>query len=61
MDVTSLEGLSNIATLVQSRSEINAARSLRRDEAQRFIDRIDRVSELGNTCRLPGTDRGYRF
>ena len=60
MDVTSPKGLSNIATLLQSRSEINVARSLRGDKAQRFIDRIDQVSELSptlSTRRFPGTDR----
>ena len=44
-DVTSVEGLSNIAALVRSQSKIKAARSLCGDQAQGFIDQIDRVSD----------------
>jgi len=43
-DVTSPEGLSNIATLLHSPSKIADARSLHGDQAQRFIDLLDQVS-----------------
>ena len=47
MDIASTEGLSNISTLVHSPSKITAARSLRGDKDQTFIDLIDRVSDSG--------------
>ena len=44
MDVPSSESLSSIAILVHSPSRITEARSLQGDEAQSFINLIDRVS-----------------
>lgn len=46
-DITSAEGLSNFSTLIHSPSKITAARSLQGDQAQVFIDLIDRVSGRG--------------
>lgn len=52
-DITSVEGLSNITTLLQSPSKIHVARNLLGDQAQSFIDLIDRVSDLGKRPSVP--------
>jgi len=43
-DVTPADNLPNIVTIVYSPTKINVARSLRGDQAQSFIDLLDRVS-----------------
>lgn len=53
VDVTSAEGLSKIVALVHSPSQITMARSLRDDQAQAFVDLIDRVSDSGRHPSVP--------
>lgn len=53
MDIASAEGLSNITTLLHSPQKILDARNLRGDQAQRFIDLIDRVSDLDERPPVP--------
>ena len=53
MDITSVEGLSDITMLVQSPSKIHVARNLVGDQAQSFIDLIDQVSDLGKPPSVP--------
>jgi len=45
MDITSAEVLSNIAAIVYSPTKVDVARELRGNEAQSFVDLIDRVSD----------------
>ena len=53
VDITSTEGLSKVAALVRSPSDITVARSLRGDQAQKLIDLIDRVSDSKELSLLP--------
>ena len=55
-DITSAEGLSNIAALVHSPSKVTAARGLRGGQAQDMIDLIDRVSDPLNAHRPLNVD-----
>ena len=55
MDVTSTEDHLNIATLLSSPSKIIDAINLQGDQAQRFIDLIDQVSDSANF--LPSAPR----
>ena len=45
VDTTSAEIFSNIATIVHSPTKISVARGLQGDQAQHFVDLIDRVSD----------------
>ena len=47
MDITSAEVLSSIATIVYSPTKVDMARELQGEEAQSFVDLIDRVSDAG--------------
>jgi len=47
MEVTSDEYLSEVRSLLNCPSKITRVRNLRGDEAQMFIDSLDRVSKLG--------------
>ena len=46
MDITSEECLTKVRSLLSCRSNMNVARSLQGEEAQAFIDFLDRVSKL---------------
>ena len=52
MDATSMEGPSNIATLVHSPSKLVGARNLRGDQAQKLINLLDQVS-CPDRCLIP--------
>jgi len=52
-DVASPEGLSNIATLLCSPPKVADARSLHGDQAQRFIDLLDQVSDSSKRTLVP--------
>jgi len=48
MEVTSSECLTEVRSLLSCRSNIDVARSLRGNEAQMFVDFLDRVSTLSS-------------
>ena len=60
-DIASAEGLSNIETLVNSPSEIGVARNLWGDKAQKFIDLIDQVSDLGKRPLVPTSSANHEI
>jgi len=60
-DATSTEGLSNIAALVHSHSNITTARGLRGDQVQDLINVLDLVSDSTAGCTGADRDTGSRI
>lgn len=53
MEITSDECLTNVEALLSCRSNMDVARSFEGNEAQTFVDFLDRVSKL--SCGTPRT------